>query len=147
MSFKKKTHFFFNKSSKGISQAKKATFCKLHLLDCRNSRRHLKTLWVKDKIQNNSFFSFSNHVFSPLEDKSYPLIERFPKQSLAFTCLQYKSLENTEKRRNCLQKAISPFPTVSTRLENFMPFSSNLKLSSAISVSLEGFKICCLGRA
>ena len=39
--------------------------------------------------------------------------------------------------------AISPFPTVfSTRLDNFLPFSSNLKLSSANSFSLEESKIC-----
>ena len=36
-----------------------------------------------------------------------------------------------------------PFPTVfSTRLDNFQPFSSNLKLSSANSFSLEESKIC-----
>ena len=41
--------------------------------------------------------------------------------------------------------AISPFPTVfSTRLDNFLPFLSNLKLSSANSFSLEESKICCL---
>ena len=35
------------------------------------------------------------------------------------------------KRRNCSQRAISPFPTVfSTLLENFLLYSSNLKLSS-----------------
>ena len=51
------------------------------------------------------------------------------------------------KRRNCLQWAISPFPTVfSTCLGNFVPFSLNLKLSSANSFSLEQSKICCLGK-
>ena len=41
----------------------------------------------------------------------------------------------------------SPFPTVFfTRLESFLPFSSNLKLLSATSFSLEGSKICCLGK-
>ena len=40
---------------------------------------------------------------------------------------------------------ISPFPTVlSTRLDSFLPFSSNLKSSSANSSSLEESKICCL---
>ena len=34
----------------------------------------------------------------------------------------------------------------STRLENFLPFSSNLKLQSANSFSLEESKICCLGK-
>ena len=47
------------------------------------------------------------------------------------------------KRRNCLLRAISPFPTVfSSCLDNFLPFSSNLKMSSANSFSLEESKIC-----
>ena len=46
------------------------------------------------------------------------------------------------KRRNCSKRAISPFPTVfSTCLDSFLPFSSNLKLSSANSFSLEESKI------
>ena len=45
-------------------------------------------------------------------------------------CLQYKSFENTGKRRNCSLQAISTFPMVfSTHLENFLPFSSNMKCS------------------
>ena len=40
-----------------------------------------------------------------------------------------------------------PFPTVfSTHLENFLPFSTNLKLWSAKSFSLEEYEICCLGK-
>ena len=47
----------------------------------------------------------------------------------------------------CLQQAISSFPTVfSTSLENLLPFSSKLKLSSANSFSLEESKICHLGK-
>ena len=47
------------------------------------------------------------------------------------------------KRRNCSQRAISPFPTVfSTDLDNFLLFLSNLKLSSANSFNLEESKIC-----
>ena len=39
------------------------------------------------------------------------------------------------------------FPTwFSTNLENFMPFSSTLKLSSADSFSFEESKICRLGK-
>ena len=34
------------------------------------------------------------------------------------------------------------FPVFSTCLDNFLPFSSNLKLSSANSFSLEESKIC-----
>ena len=71
----------------------------------------------------------------------------FPKQALVFTCLQYKSFENTGKRRKCMLQAISPFPTVfSTHLENIPPVSSNLKLSSANSFSLEESEICRLGK-
>ena len=67
--------------------------------------------------------------------------EPFPKQALVFTCLQHKSSENTEEKG-----AISPLPTVfSTCLEIFLPFSSNLKLSSANTSSLEEFEICSLG--
>ena len=41
--------------------------------------------------------------------------------------------------------SIFSFPTMfSTRLDNLLPFSSNLKLSSANSFSLEEPKICCL---
>ena len=51
------------------------------------------------------------------------------------------------KRRNCSLRAISPFPAVfSTLLENYLPFSSNLKMSSANYFSLEESKICCLGK-
>ena len=36
------------------------------------------------------------------------------------------------------------YPVFSTCLDNFLPFSLNLKLSSANSFSLEESKICCL---
>ena len=51
------------------------------------------------------------------------------------------------KRRNCSQLAISLFPRVfSTILENLLPFSSNLRMSSAKSSSLEEFKTGRLGK-
>ena len=53
------------------------------------------------------------------------------------------------KRRNCSSRAISPFPTVfshSVDFENFLPFSSNLKLTSANSFTLEESKVCHLGK-
>ena len=51
------------------------------------------------------------------------------------------------KRRNCLLRAISPFPTVfSAPLEYFLPFSSNSKLSSANPCTLEESKIWRLGK-
>ena len=51
------------------------------------------------------------------------------------------------KRRNCSLRAIFRFPAVfSTHLESFLPFLSNLKLSSANSFSLEESKTCRLGK-
>ena len=51
------------------------------------------------------------------------------------------------KRRNCSLRAISPFPSVfSIRLKNFLPISSNLKLSSTNSFNLEESKIYHMGK-
>ena len=59
----------------------------------------------------------------------------FSKHSLVFTCLQYVQVF-------CKHWEISPLSTMSsfTLLENFLPFSSNLKSSSANCFSLEGSK-------
>ena len=76
-------------------------------------------------------FVFANtiHITKPVSE-----------QTLVFMCLQCKSFENSLGKGEI---AISPFPTVFfTQLENF---SSNLKLSSASSFSLEESKICHLG--
>ena len=52
------------------------------------------------------------------------------------------------KRRNCSERAISPFPTVSsTSLKNLLQLLSNLKLLAANSFSLEESKICRLGKS
>ena len=58
-------------------------------------------------------------------------------------CLQYKSFESTVgKGQIARNEQFSPFPIVfSTCLENFLPFSSNLKLSSANSLSSEQCEI------
>ena len=59
----------------------------------------------------------------------------------------FKFYENgrklSKRAENTVGKgAISPFPTVfSTHLNNFLPLSSKLELSSANSFSLEGSKI------
>ena len=68
----------------------------------------------------------------------------FSKQALVFTCWQYKSSENTAGKGEIARyQAISPFPTVfSTCLESSLSFSTNLKLWSANSFSLEESKIC-----
>ena len=62
--------------------------------------------------------------------------------------LQYKTFENSAGKGEIAPlRAISPFPTVfSTGFENFLQFSSNLKLSSANSFILEESKICRLGK-
>ena len=72
----------------------------------------------------------------------------FPKQALVYTCLQYKSFENTVGKGEIARKEqFLLFPLVfSTRLKNFLPFSSNLKLSSANSFSSKESKICRLGK-
>ena len=70
-----------------------------------------------------------------------------PKQALVFTYLQYKSLENTVgKGEIARNEQFLLFPVFSTHLENFLPFSSNLKLSSVKPFSLEESKICSLGK-
>ena len=68
--------------------------------------------------------------------------------SPGFTCLQYKSFENTVgKGEIAHSEQFLLFPTVfSTSLENFLRFSSSSKLSSADTFSLEESKICRLGK-
>ena len=74
----------------------------------------------------------------------------FPKQSLVFTRLQYKSFEITVgKGEIARKKQFLLFPQYFLPiLESFVPFSSNLKLSSTISFSLEesDTSICLLGK-
>ena len=71
----------------------------------------------------------------------------FPKQALVFRNLQYKHFENTVGKGEIARYEQFPlFPVFSTLLEKFLPFSSNLKLSSANTFSLERSKICCLGK-
>ena len=63
-------------------------------------------------------------------------------------CQQYKSYENTVgKGEIARNEQLLHFPVFSTPLKNFLPFSSNLKLLSANSFSLEESKICCLGKS
>ena len=60
-----------------------------------------------------------------------------------FMCVQFKSLKTLWKKEKLLITRISHFYTVvSILLENFLPFSSHLKLSSANSCNLEESKIC-----
>ena len=60
---------------------------------------------------------------------------------------QYKSFENTVGNGEIAHnEQFLLYPVFSTHLETFLPFSSNSKLSSANSFSLEASKICCLGK-
>ena len=55
--------------------------------------------------------------------------KHFPKQSLHFTCLQYKSFENAlGKGEIACNEHFLLFPVFSILLENSMLFSSNSKL-------------------
>ena len=74
-------------------------------------------------------------------------IQLFPKQALVFTCLWYMSFEKTVRKVEIARnEQFLLFPVFSTPLENPLPFSSNLKLSSANSFSLEESKISRLGK-
>ena len=68
--------------------------------------------------------------------QSYPCLTHSQTVGI-FMCLLYKSFENTVGKGEIACKEQSPLAVFSTLLENISPFSSNLKLSSANSVSLE----------
>ena len=89
-------------------------------------------------------FSQSYHRQKTVFELHFP----FPKQAVVFTCLQYKSFENTAgKGEIASNEQFLLFPTVfSTLLENFLPFSTNLEFLSANFLSLEECKICRLGK-
>ena len=65
-------------------------------------------------------------------------VNPFPSKPRFYPVLSTSLLKTLGEKEKLLEQAISSFPTVfSTDLENFLPFSSNLKLSSANSFSLE----------
>ena len=103
--------------------------CKTIQIHIWNGREHC---WTR----RTSIFTFSHYnIFKRLWHFIWP----FPKQALVRTCLQNKSFENTvgkgETARN--ECFLPTWRTVfSTHLENILPFSSSLKLSSARSFSL-----------
>ena len=93
---------------------------------------HYESTIINKYIMNNCLFFFTVFFFFCLT---------LSQQDLVFTCLQYKSFENTRNEQFIL------FPRVfSTHLNNFLQFLSNLKLSSANSFSLKESKICRLGK-
>ena len=71
----------------------------------------------------------------------------FPNKPRIFTCLQYKSFENTVgKDKIACNEHFLLFPLFSTHLENYLTFSTCMKLLSANSLSLEEPKISYLGK-
>ena len=72
----------------------------------------------------------------------------FPKQALVFTCLQYKSFENTVGKGDIARneqfllfpQCFQPF------LQNCPPFSSDLELLSVNSFNMEVSKFCRFGK-
>ena len=107
---------------------------------------------IKYIIQVSSSESYSNcqsHMLSILDKSLFLLYGKEFTHSHTMTPFgvpgKQAYLKHCGKRRNCSLGAISPFPVVfSTRLDNFLPFSSNFELSSANSFSLEESKVCCL---
>ena len=92
----------------------------------------LKPLWEKEKLLVTSNFSFSHSVFYSFGELSAIFIEF---EIVVYELFQFVKSLNFFVWESYL--IISPFPTVfSTRLENFLPFSSNLKLSYTNSFSL-----------
>ena len=71
------------------------------------------------------------------------LLNPFPNKPLFLHGCSSSLFKTQWEKEKLFYRAIFPFPTVfSTLLENSLPFSSNLKLSSANSFSLEESKIC-----
>ena len=79
-----------------------------------------------------------------------------PVQNIIITLIQHISGHDIKVARR-IEDSLNPFPnkpwflrvcstSLSNHLENPLPFSSNLKLSSANSFSLEESEICRLGK-
>ena len=113
-----------------------------------------KTFSQKEKRLVTSIFFFYQNVcksyFSYSHQKSVLSIEHL---THSHTMTPWRpwgtSLSKTQgKRRNCPSRAIARheqfllFPVFFIRFDTFLQFSSNLKLSSANSLSLEESKIC-----
>ena len=76
-----------------------------------------------------------NRIRHKKELKKTDCIQPSPKQILGFTCLQYKSFTNTVGKGEIARNIL-----FSTHLEKILSYSTNLKVSSANSFSLEQFK-------
>ena len=96
----------------------------------------------EEKNVLSGIFFFSNNTSIKIF-----LLNPFPKSPGFYVSVVQVFWKHCGKRGKCSWRDISPFPTLfSTRFENFVPLSSNLKLSSSNSFSLEESKICCLGK-
>ena len=106
------------------------------------------TLFYKEcRYVNNSQNRWNGDKENVFWSVLYLLFNPFPKKTLVFMYLQYKSFENTKgKGEIARNEQFLLFPVFSTGLENFMPFSSNLKLLSANSSNLDESNICRLGK-
>ena len=107
--------------------------------------RHLALFlsqWVQNSNPSSTKF-LSLEVFNSLD-----VFNSFLKRPWFLPCVCCTSLLKTLwEKDKLLFRAISPFLTVfSTRLENFLSFSSNLKLSSASSFSLYESKMHLFGK-
>ena len=111
--------------------------------------------WVEEMPLHDPWYQAEHNQ---IVDPKQMLFSTLLKKHLFFKCLQYKSFENNnEKIRNSFSvvntvgkgeiahnKQFLLFPQCfSTLSENFKPFSSNLKLSSANCFRFEESKVCC----
>ena len=105
-----------------------------------------------DRAKKYMFMYIPFDLSQKILDFIYDLINSkwfltLPKQALVFMCLQNKSFENTVgKGEIARNEQFLLFPVFSTLLENYLPFLSNLILSSANSSNLEYSRICRLGK-
>ena len=98
-----------------------------------------KNLSVKSKKSGHNYRCLCGQCSTPVHVVLGLHHEPFPKQTLVFTCLQYMSFENTVgKGEIAHNEQFLLFSSMfSSHLDNFLPVSSDLKLSSANPFSLE----------
>ena len=97
-------------------------------IDCATGVYDMGTQMVHDKITNLFAKPLNNSGIISTREPRWPWIAH---------------LNFSEDHSQCFALL---FPVFSTHLENFVPFSSYLKLSSANNFNLEESKICCLGK-
>ena len=98
-----------------------------------------KILWdMRENVMGEETAPFSSLFYT---------VNPFPNKPCFLHVCSISLLKHRGKIKNCSYRAISPFPTVfSTILDNFLPFSLNMKLSTANYFSLEESTICRLGK-